>query len=120
MTALNQPEIATSQREVTEREAGQQASEAAARLQSEAAREMAAQGSGANSSRPGNDSSSRASQSEAMTTGPEAILPSLEIDMGPSGKPLPLEGPQPPQQPPSESSNGGAKSDWTPPKQDNR
>ncbi|MFA6209588.1 MAG: hypothetical protein WCT03_14830 [Candidatus Obscuribacterales bacterium] len=83
MTVFNQPEIATSQREVTEREAGQQASEAAARLQSEAAREMAAQGSRA------------------------------------SGKPLPAEGPEPPQQPPSESSNGGMKSDWKPPQQDN-
>lgn len=113
MTVFNHPEIANSQRESTERVAGQQASEAAARLLGEAAREMAAQGSRASSSRLGSDSSSRASQSEAMTTGPEAILPSLDIDMGSSGKPLPLEGPEPPQQPPSESSNGGAKSDWS-------
>lgn len=113
MTIFNHPEIASSQRESTERAAGQQASEAAAtRLQGEAAREMAAQGSRA-SSRLGNDSSSRASQSEAMTSGPEAILPSLDIDMGPSGKPLPLEGREAPQQPPSESSNGGTKSDWS-------
>jgi len=84
MTAFNHPEIANSQRESTERVAEQQASEAAAaRLQSEAAREMAAQGSRA------------------------------------SRKPLPVEGPQPPQQPPSESSNGGMKSDWKPPHQDN-